>query len=52
MLRFRQMNSLHKFASLHANVHNHFNFQRHLINGQTYKTARTAALTEWQNLMA
>ena len=29
MLRFRQMNSLQKFASVHANVHNHFNLQRH-----------------------
>ena len=52
MLRFRQMKSLQKFASLHANVHNHFNSQRHLIDGQTYKTARSAALAEWQTLMA
>ncbi len=52
MLRFRQMKSLQKFASVHANVHNHFNSQRHLIDRQTYKTARSAALTEWQNLMA
>ncbi|MXO57664.1 IS6 family transposase [Pontixanthobacter gangjinensis] len=52
MLRFRQMKSLQKFASLHANVHNHFNSQRHLIDRQTYKTARSAALAEWQNLMA
>ena len=52
MLRFRQMKSLQKFASLHANIHNHFNSQRHLIDRQTYKTARSAALAEWQNLMA
>jgi hypothetical protein len=25
MLRFRQMKSHQKFASVHANVHNHFN---------------------------
>ena len=25
MLRFRQMRTLQKFASVHANVHNHFN---------------------------
>jgi putative transposase len=31
MLRFRQMKSLQKFASVHANVHNHFNLERHLI---------------------
>jgi len=52
MLRFRQMKSLQKFASVHANVHNHFNLQRHLIDRQTYKTARSAALAECQNLMA
>ena len=52
MLRFRQMKSLQKFASVHANVHNHFNQDRHLIDRQTYKANRSAALAEWQNLMA
>ena len=32
MLRFRQMKLLQKFASVHANVHNHFNAQRHLLD--------------------
>jgi putative transposase len=52
MLRFRQMRSLQKFASVHANVHNHFNLDRHFTDRQTYKTRRSAALAEWQNLMA
>ncbi|GAA5062600.1 DDE-type integrase/transposase/recombinase [Erythrobacter westpacificensis] len=52
MLRFRQMKSLQKFASVHANLHNHFNSERHLVDRQTYKAARSAALAEWQNLMA
>ena len=52
MQRFRRMKSLQKFASVHANIHNHFNSQRHLVDRQTYKTARSAALAEWQNLMA
>ena len=52
MLRFRQMKSLQKFASVHANVHNHFNSDRHLIDRQTYKEGRSAALAEWQNLIA
>ena len=52
MLRFRHMKSLQKFASVHANVHNHSNLDRHLTDRQTYKTARSAALTEWRNLMA
>ena len=52
MLRFRQMKSLQKFASVHANVHNHFNQERHLVDRQTYKDRRSAALIEWQTLMA
>lgn len=52
MLRFRQMKSLQKFASVHANVHNHLNLERQLIDRQAYKTARSAALAEWQNLKA
>ncbi len=52
MLRFRKMKRLQKFASVHANVHNHFNLERHLIDRTTYKTRRSAALAEWQLLMA
>ena len=52
MLRFRQMKSLQKFASVHANVHNHFNQERHLVSRQEYKIRRSVAFTEWQNLMA
>ncbi len=52
MLRFRRMKSLQKFASVHANVHNHFSHERHLVDRQTYKTRRSAALAEWQILMA
>ena len=52
MLRFRRMGSLQKFASVHASVHNHFNAERHLVDSLTYKTRRSAAQTEWANLMA
>ena len=52
MLRFRRMSCLQKFASVHANVHNHFNQERHLVDRQTYKQRRSAALAEWQSLMA
>lgn len=52
MLRFRRMKNLQKFASVHANVHNHFSTERHFIDRQTYKTRRSAALAEWQSLMA
>ncbi|UAK25553.1 IS6 family transposase [Sphingomonas nostoxanthinifaciens] len=50
MLRFRQMRSLQKFASIHANIYNHFSLERHLVDRQTYKLRRSAALAEWQIL--
>ncbi len=50
MLRFRQMRTLQTFASVHANVHNRFNDERHLVDRQTYKQRRSAALAEWQAL--
>src|ERR1700761_5930908 len=50
MLRFRRMKSLQKFASVHANVHNHFALERHLVDRQTYKQRRSTALAEWQSL--
>lgn len=52
MLRFRRMKSLQKFASVHANVFNHFQLERHLVDRQTYKERRSAAFAEWQSLMA
>jgi len=52
MLRFRQMKSLQKFASVHANVHNHFNSDRHLIDRQTYKEERPYKLADGEGLLA
>ncbi len=52
MQRFRRMGCLQKFASVHANVHNHFNSERHLVDRTTYKALRSAALAEWRGLMA
>lgn len=52
MQRFRRMKSLQKFASVHASVHNHFSRERHLVSRQVYKERRSAALAEWQSLMA
>jgi putative transposase len=52
MLRFRQMKTLQKFASVHASLHNHFQLERHLVDRQTYKERRSAAWSEWQNLAA
>ena len=36
MQRFRSMKTLQKFSSVHAQVHNHFNHERHLITRQAY----------------
>jgi putative transposase len=44
------MKTLQKFASVHADVHNHFSLERHLVDRQTYKERRSAALAEWQCL--
>ena len=52
MLRFRRMSSLQKFTSIHANVHNHFNAERHLVDRHTCKIRRAAALAEWRRLKA
>ena len=52
MLRFRRMKLLQKFVSIRASLLNHFNTQRHLVDRQTYKFRRSAALVEWQSLMA
>ena len=52
MLRFRRMACLQKSASVHVNVHNHFNSQRHLVDRTTYKAVRSAALAEWQTLFS
>jgi putative transposase len=52
MSRFRQMKTLQKFASVHANLHNHFNHERHLVDRSTFKQRRSAALAEWRMLTA
>jgi putative transposase len=52
MLRFRRMPCFQKFASVHANVHNHFNTERHLVDRSTFRQRRSAALAEWQSLFS
>jgi putative transposase len=44
------MKSRQKFASVHANVHNHFSSERYIVDRQTYKERRSAALAEWRQL--
>ena len=46
------MKSLQKFVSVHAFLHNHFNQERHLVDRNTFKLRRLAALAEWQSIAA
>ncbi|WP_371179404.1 DDE-type integrase/transposase/recombinase [Ahrensia sp. R2A130] len=52
MQRFRSIETLQKFSSVHASVHNHFNQQRHLTSHHHFKANRDVALGEWQQLSA
>jgi len=52
MSRFRRMKTLQKFSSVHAQVHNHFSQERHLLSRGIYKQTRSAALAEWRSVTA
>ncbi len=52
MQRFRSIKTLQKFSSVHAEVHNHFNQERHLVTRQAYKQRRAGALAGWRALAA
>jgi putative transposase len=52
MQRFRSLKTLQKFRSVHAQVHNQFNQERHLVTRQVYKQRRSATLAEWRALAA
>jgi putative transposase len=52
MARFRDIETLQKFASTHASICNHFNHDRHLSRRSVYKLSRLAALAEWHQLAA
>ena len=52
MQRFRSLRTLQKFSSVHVQVHNHFNQERHLVTRHVYKHRRSAALAEWHALVA
>jgi len=52
MQRFRRVKTLQKFSSIHAEVHNHFNQERHFVTRQVYKQRAAGALAEWRALAA
>ena len=51
MLRFRRMNTLQKFSSVHAAFYNHFNQERHLVSRNDYKARRSAAMADWEKVV-
>ena len=52
MAKFRDIQTLQKFAAVHASIHNHFNQERHLNRREFFKKNRSAALAEWRQLAA
>lgn len=52
MAKFRDIKTLQKFAAVHASIHNHFNFNRHLNCRNIYEQNRSAALAAWRQLAA
>jgi len=52
MAKFRDMQTLQKFAAVHPSIHNHFNLDRHLNSRDIFKRNRSAALAEWRQLVA
>ncbi len=51
MQRFRKMETLQKFTSIHSQIYNHFNGERHLNNRDTFKQFRSEANSEWRLLV-
>jgi putative transposase len=50
--RFKSPRSAQRFLSMHAAVHNTFNFQGHLISRSTLRIFRAEATAEWRNAVA
>ena len=52
MQRFRGMANMQKFTSVHAQIYNHFNHQRHLQRRDIFKSLRNESLAQWRGLCA
>ena len=50
MLRFRHIKSLQKLVSVHASGSNHFSLERPIVDRETHRERRSAALAEWHSL--
>lgn len=52
MNKFRVEKTLPKFVSIHAQIHNHFNHERHLNCRENFKKYRYQALAECRKIAA
>ncbi len=52
MQGFRKTETLQKFVSVHAQLYNQFNGDRHLVNRLIFKKFRSEAIAEWRSLAA
>ena len=52
MQRFKSARYAQRFLSMHAAVHNTFNFQRHLVSRSTLRIFRAEAADQWRNAVA
>ena len=52
MQKFKSAITLQIFTSIHSQIYNHFNHQRHLQKRDIYKQQRSNSLSEWRGLCA
>ena len=52
MQRFRRMQNLQTFVTVHSSVHNLFNQDRALYSRDNFRAIRTAFLAEGRDLLA
>ena len=50
--QFKSSRSAQRFLSMHAAVHNTFNFQRHLVSRSTLRVFRAEAAAQWSDAVA
>jgi putative transposase len=50
--RFKSARPAQCFLSMHAAVHNTFNFQRHLVSRSTLRISRAEAAAQWSDAVA
>ena len=52
MQKFKKGVTLQFFTSIHSQIYNHFNHQRHLQNREIHKKLRSESLSDWRGLCA